>query len=216
MQLHRHVDHPLRRLGGVKLGHRRLAADPSGPHVLGPGRAVDQQRGRVDLHRHVGDMALHHLQLGQRRAADPARLHPHHRRVQRPTREPQRCRPHRRAEHVQHRHGNLEPLAGPPDQRRPRQPHAVQPQMRQRMRRDHRDPFDDLQPRRIRGHQEGRQPLRPRRLAGTHDDNIDIRNSAVRDIGLLARQHPTVAVARRHRRRVGHIRPRVRLGQGEA
>ena len=35
MQLHRRVDHLLRGLGGVELGHRRLARDPRGARVYG-------------------------------------------------------------------------------------------------------------------------------------------------------------------------------------
>ena len=73
VQLHRRVDDALRALGGVELGHRRLARDARGAHVLGPGGAIDEQRRRVDVERHVGDVALHHLQFGHRRAEQLAR-----------------------------------------------------------------------------------------------------------------------------------------------
>ena len=68
MQLHGPVDHVLRTVGGEQLGHRRLAGDAGSTHVLGPCGAIDEQSGRVDVERHVGDVALHHLQLGHRRA----------------------------------------------------------------------------------------------------------------------------------------------------
>ncbi len=83
MQLQRRIDHPLRGLGRLQLGHGGLAADAGRAHVLGPGRAIDEERRRIDVERHVRDMALHHLQLRQRLPADPARLHARQRLVQR-------------------------------------------------------------------------------------------------------------------------------------
>jgi hypothetical protein len=68
MQLHGLVDHILRVVSGIELGHRRLAADPRRALILEPGRAVDQQRRGIDIKRHVGDMPLHHLQIAHRRA----------------------------------------------------------------------------------------------------------------------------------------------------
>ncbi len=59
---------PHRRVAGEQLGHRGFARDTRGALILGPGGAIDQQRRSVDLHRHVGDVALHHLQIAKRRA----------------------------------------------------------------------------------------------------------------------------------------------------
>ena len=107
VQLHGLVDHLLRAVGGEQLGHRRLAGDAGGAHVLGPGGAVDEQRGGVDVERHVGDVALHHLQLGQRRAEQlalaRARLIAL---VERAAGKAERGGADRRAEHVEHRHGD--------------------------------------------------------------------------------------------------------------
>ena len=53
-------------IGGEQLGHGGLARHPCCAHVLGPGGAIDQQGGGIYLKRHVGDMALHHLQVKER------------------------------------------------------------------------------------------------------------------------------------------------------
>src|SRR3546814_11344758 len=58
-------DLPLGRLGGIHLGHRGLAGDTVGTAVLGPGGAVDQQGRGVDLGRHVGDLGLGELVIGE-------------------------------------------------------------------------------------------------------------------------------------------------------
>ena len=47
----------LRALGGEQLGHRGLAGDARRAHVLRPGGAVDEQRRRIDVERHLGDAA---------------------------------------------------------------------------------------------------------------------------------------------------------------
>src|SRR5262249_52927576 len=66
------IDHALRRLGREHFRHRRLARDARGALVLGPGRAIDEERRCVDLARALRDRALRELQLGERRAEELA------------------------------------------------------------------------------------------------------------------------------------------------
>ncbi len=118
------------------------------------------------------------------------RLHPGQRLVQRAAGEAQRGSADGGAEHVQHRHGQLEPFARLPDQRILGQDHALHAQGRQRMRRDDLQPLGNLQPRGVGGHQEGRQAARPRRLAGAGKKDVEVGDAAVRDPGLLALDQP--------------------------
>jgi len=76
MNLHRLVDHVLGTIGRVELGHRGFAADPSRAHVLEPGCPIGQERGGIDIQRHVRQMALHHLQLRHRGPEQLSRPHP--------------------------------------------------------------------------------------------------------------------------------------------
>src|SRR3954467_7138106 len=46
------------------------AAPPPAEPVRRPRRAIDEQRARVDLERHVGELRLHQLQVGHRRAEE--------------------------------------------------------------------------------------------------------------------------------------------------
>ena len=158
-------------------------------------------------------MALHHLQLEERRPLHLPRRHPRQRLVQRPARETQRRRRHGRAEDIQHRHRDAKPLAWRAQQRRLRHPHIAEPQPPQRMRRDHLQPLDHLEARQARGHDEGRQPARPRRLAGAGENRVDIGDAAVRDPGLLAVQNVAVAVLGGGHAGIGHVRSGLGLGQ---
>src|SRR5262249_61010368 len=72
VELHGAIDHALRRLGREHFRHRRLARDARGALVLGPGGAIDEQGGCVDLARALRDGALRELQLGERRAEELA------------------------------------------------------------------------------------------------------------------------------------------------
>ena len=161
-------------------------------------------------------MPLHHLIIGQ---PPPARAHPSgpcQGLIQGAARKAQGRSPNGGAEHIQHRHGNLEPLAGFSDQRTLRQHNIVEPQMRQRMRRHHLDPIHHPQAGRISGQQKRRQPFGPRPLTRAGDDHINIGNPAIRDIGLLPVQDPTALAPNCSRGGLRYIRPRPRLGQRKA
>ena len=75
VKLQRRVDDALGGFGGVELGHGRFPGDAGGTCVTGPGGAIDEQGGGVDLQCHVGDVALHHLQFGERGSAGLRRFH---------------------------------------------------------------------------------------------------------------------------------------------
>ena len=103
----------------------------------------------------------------------------------------------RRAEHVEHRHGDAEAVAGLADQRGGRHATPSKAQARQRMRRDDLEPLGDRQPRRVGGHEEGGEALGAGRLAGAGEDDVEVGDAAVGDPGLLAVEQVAVAVARR-------------------
>ena len=213
MKLNGGVDDLLRLIGGEKLGHRSLAGDARRAGVFQPRGAVDEKRGGVDVERHVGDMPLHHLKLGQRRALHAPSGHAVQRLVQRAAGEPQRGGGDRSAEHVEHRHGDAEPLAGATDHRCRRDPAVCEPERGERMGRDGFQPFGHLESRQVRGDDETRQPLGPRCLTRADKERVDIRDPAVGDPRLFAVQDIVVAVAGRGHRGIRHVRPRPRLGQ---
>ena len=141
VQLHGAIDDALRRLGRDHFRHRGLAGDARGALVLGPGGAIDQQRRGVDLAGAVGDRRLRHLQIAERGAEQPAACGMCDGLVQRPAGEAERGGAHGRAEHVERRHGDLEALARLAQPIGQRNAHALEPQGRERMRRDHLDAF---------------------------------------------------------------------------
>ena len=60
------IDHTLGGFRREEFGHRSFARDAWRALVFRPGSAIDQQRRRIDVERHVGEMALHHLQAPER------------------------------------------------------------------------------------------------------------------------------------------------------
>ncbi len=62
---------------------------------------------------------------------------------------------------------------------------------------------------------EGRQAARPLAFAGPCKGQIEVGDAAVGDVGLLADQHPFVAVAHRRCRHVRGVRTALRFGHGE-
>ena len=74
-------------LGGKKLGHCGFAGHAGRSRVLGPCGAIDEQGAGIDIKRHVGDVTLHHLEIGKRCAHDMATAHPVGGLVQCPPRE---------------------------------------------------------------------------------------------------------------------------------
>ncbi len=84
--------------------------------VLGPGGAIDQQRRRIDIDRHLGDVALHHLQIGERAAEQFARS----RARLTVSSSARRAKAERggadgRAKNIERRHGDLKAFAGRAD-----------------------------------------------------------------------------------------------------
>ncbi len=108
VQLHGRVDDPLCRLGRVELGHRRLARDPLGAGVLRPRGAIDEERRGVDVERHVRELSLHELELGERCAEELAVGGASERLVERPAGKAERRGADGGAEHVERRHRHLE------------------------------------------------------------------------------------------------------------
>src|SRR5919112_2835436 len=109
-ELHGVIDRALRGLGRVQLGHRRLARDAAAPDVLRPRRAVDQQRARVHAERHLGELRLHELEVGHRRAEQLALRGPRERLVERAAGEAERGGADGRSEDVERGHRDLEAL----------------------------------------------------------------------------------------------------------
>ena len=216
VSLHRGVDDPLRGFGGIEFRHGRLTRDASRACVFGPGGAIDQQRRGVDFDRHIGDMALHHLQIAKRRAEQlPARgsLHGFSHGA---ARKAERRGADRGAEYVEGRHRDLETVAGLADQRIGGDAAFVEFKPRQRMRRDDLDTLGDREAGIIAFDDEGRQPFGAGPLAAARKHNIDIGNTAVRDPAFLAVEHITIAVTLCCRGDIGDVGAGGRFGQSES
>jgi len=127
------VDDALRCLGRVHLRHRRLAGDPLGDTILGPGGAVDQQRSGVHLGRHVGEFLLRHLELGERLAEGLAPFDIGDRFVEGAARETECSGADGRAEDVERRHRDLEAVAGAAEEMSPRHTASGEIQRAERM-----------------------------------------------------------------------------------
>ncbi len=83
-----------------------------------------------------------------------------------------------------------------------------------RVRRDDLDPLGDGQPD-LGMDDEGRQAARALAFAGARKGHVEIGDPAVGNVGLLADQHPFIAVAHRGRGHVRRIRSAFRLGHCE-
>ena len=179
MQLHGAIDHPLRRLGRKHFRDCRLARHARGALVFGPGGAIDEQGGGVDLACAVGDCGLRELQFGERRAEELAAGCAFHGFMQRAAREAKRGGTHGRTEHVEGRHGDLETVPRPAQAIGERHANAFEPQRGQRMRRDHLDAFGHAQSGRIGVDQEGGEALGAGPLAGAREYHVMIGDPAV-------------------------------------
>src|SRR5262249_60972377 len=115
MNLHRDVDHTWSGPGRKQFGHGPLAGHTRGTHVFGPGRAIDQQRCRIDFERHIRHMSLNHLKISEWRAKQMAVGRTFQRLVQRAASEAKRGCTARRSKYVARCHRNLEPTTPPPD-----------------------------------------------------------------------------------------------------
>ena len=187
----------LRALGGEELRHGGLARDAGGAVVLGPGGAIDQQRRRIDVERHLGDVALHHLQIGERAAEQFARAA----RARRVSSSARRAKPSAAAPTVARKISSvaiaiLKPSPGAPIIADSRHRDALEFQPRQRMRRDDIDALGDRKARQVGRDQKGRKPLGAGAFAGSREHDIEIGDAAVGDPGLLAVEHIAVAVTR--------------------
>ena len=116
------------------------------PLILGPGGAIDQQRGGIDLGRAVGDRGLRQLQVAERRAEQLSRRGVLDHLVQRAAREAERRGADGRAEDVERRHRDLEALARRAEAVGHRHAARVELQRGERMRRDHVDALGDAEP----------------------------------------------------------------------
>ena len=105
-----------RGVGGEELGHRRLAGDAGGAGVLGPGGAVGEEGGGVDVEGHVGEVALDHLQVGEGGAEELAAGGAGEGLVEGAAGEAEGGGGDGRAEDVEDGHGDLEAVAGLADQ----------------------------------------------------------------------------------------------------
>ena len=174
--------------------------------ILRPGGAVDQECRGIDRERHVGELGLNHLQLGQRPAEQLPPARTRERLVERPARKPERRSADRGAEHIERGHGDLEALARRAEQLRARHPAVREAQGRERMRRDQLDTLGDLEARRRGIDDERGQTLGRRRLPGAREHDIEVGDAAVRDPGLGAVQDEAGAIRLRRggdRRDVG-------------
>ena len=115
MDLDGPVDHALGVLGRDEFRQRRLAGDAGRAAVLGPGGAVDEEGGGIDLGRALGDGRLRELEVAERAAEELAAIGMGQRLVQGPPCEAERRGADRRAEDVERRHRDLEPVAGAAD-----------------------------------------------------------------------------------------------------
>src|SRR5262249_41015904 len=88
-----------------------------------------------------------------------------------------------------------EAFAGPSDHSSCRHPHAIEPDTRQRMRRDHIEPFDNGKARSLGGNYKGGNSLRSRRFAGAGEDDVEIGDAGIRDPGFLPVKNVVVPVA---------------------
>src|SRR5262249_57067046 len=96
--------------------------------VLRPCSPINEEGGCVDVARARGDGGLRQLQVAERRAEQPACARALEGLMQSTTGEPERRCADGRAKHVERRHGNLEPLAGPTEPVRDRDAYALEAQ----------------------------------------------------------------------------------------
>src|SRR4029079_4105558 len=199
MNLHGGINHALRRLCRIEFRHRCLARHACRPRVLGPRGAIDKKRRRVDLDRHVGNVALDHLQFRQWSAEQFAALVSLDVFGERTACEAKRRGPHRGAEDIERGHRDLEAVAGRADEIVDAHTAILEGQAREWMRRHNLDALGDRQPGIVAAHDEGRQTLSACRLAAAGKDHIKIGDPTVRYPCLLAVESETVAApSRRH------------------
>ena len=212
-ELHGVIDHALRCLRREHLGHRRLARHALGPVVARPRRAVHEQRARVDVGGHRGDLRLRELEVLEPLPEELARRDMRERFVQGAARHAECRRAHRGAEDVERAERDAQPLSRLAHGAARRYATILEANGRQRMRRDGRDPFRHRKPW-VAGLDDQRNEL-PLRVAEAADDDVLVRDAAVRDPGLLAIDDVLVAIAARRRPHGRDVGSRVRFRDGE-
>ena len=133
--LHGAIDDALRRLGRCHFGHRGLGGRGQLLHVAPPGGAIGEERGGVDVRRHVAERGLRELQVGERRAEHSPALRVRERLVESAPGEAERGRRDRGAEDIERAHGDLEAFARRAEPASSGNAAAVEAQGRERMRR---------------------------------------------------------------------------------
>ena len=202
-----HVDHALGVFGGAHLGHggghaARLTAGVTGGlrggaalmGVAHPGGAVGQQGGGVDQGRHLAQLGLGELEVGQPLAEHLPGLRVGHRFGQRAARHAQRRRCHRGAENIQRLHRQLEAAIERAELRVSAQGAIRELQAGQRVRRHQRNVLAAVEAGARRVHDEGRHAARAGARCGVGEGDIKIGHVAVADPGLAALQRPAAGI----------------------
>ena len=225
MHLQRHVDHALGVFGGAHLGHgsghaARLTTDVAaavrrGAALMGvahPGGAVGQQGSGVYQGRHLAQLGLGELKVGQPLTEHLPALRVGHRFGQRAARHAQRCRCHRGAKNVQCLHGQLKAAIERAQLRVCIQGAICEPQAGQRVRRHQCNVLAAVKAGAWRVHDEGGHAARAGARRGIGEGDIKISHVAVADPCFATLQSPTAGITYRCRAQ----RTRVRAGLGLA
>src|SRR5262249_13838101 len=146
----------------------------------------------IDFDRHVGDVALDHLQFRQWSAKQFSALGPFDRFGERTARETKRRGPHRGAEDIERRHRDLEAVAGSTDENVGADTAVPEGKARKRMRRHHLDALGNRQAGIIAAHDKSRQALSACRLAGACKYHVKIGDPSVRYPRLFTIEGETV------------------------
>ena len=150
---------------------------------------ADQQRGRVDRERHVGQLCLSDRIVGERARSQSPLAREIDRLNQRSSGQPERRCADRHPEQVERLHRDLEAFAGLADHRIRWHPDIVIFQARERVRGDDLDPFLDAEAASSAGTMKADKPARSFALAGPSEGDVEVGDPAVGDVGLLADEH---------------------------
>ena len=118
-------------------------------HVSQPGGAVGKQRRGLDAGRHLGELRLGHLEIGERLPEHLSFPRPRERFVQGTPREAERSARHARPKDIERLHGELEAFAFLAEEVFRGHTAAGKTQRRHRMRGDDVDALPDREPGRV-------------------------------------------------------------------
>ncbi len=164
------------------------------PHVLGPGGAVDEERGGVDAERHVGDAGLRQRQVAQRRTEEVPAVGADKRCLKRGAGKTERCGADGGAEDVERRHREAEAAAGLAKAVGERNAAVLEFQPGERVRGDHLEPLGDGEAGRVGVDDEGRETAGASALTRAGEDDVEVGDAAVGDPRLLAVDDHLVAL----------------------